>query len=616
MAVAPNALAKANPVEDAGAPPAVDSNAEVLDSHKVLEVKDAHSDVYTARYVKRILTYSGKKNEAEVKIGYNPACEEAKLLRGVVVSKSGERKEISTNEINVMDAGWNASAKRYTGGKVLVANLPGVDIGSTIEVEYQVVAKVKPFISGFEAFQLFDDLDKKDFRLTAPRGLKVQTFLTGNSGMVKAETNSSSGLQSYLWQTKKVPALPAEPQLPPEWVYMPGVQFYAGDAKAYLRELRSVMEDRAGKCARAREKGRQIARRAETKLEALTAIRDFIEKSIRLAGPSFTELPLSELSAADTTLSDGYGHAADRAILFHAMLSAAGFKPEFVLASSLPAIAGITNVTSSFPLPQSFQAPLVRVLVGGTAYYLNDTDQYAHLGATAHDGRLGIALSSQRPEIIHATKDCRDKTETVYSLAISDDGTTRVGFSRYYYGMDYGVKHKFLAELPPEERRRYFQEIVSGVAQGARPLGDLITKFNEYPGLEQFTVEIDNYSVVDGKYLYFDLPFTPNLFAPGADRRSLPLFISQEKQSTVRTEINLPPGFQQIAIAPRSENLAAPGGGGKARIASNNGAGQYVITHTLETSPAIVSAKDYPDMLKLEAALENKSAKVFLLEKE
>ena len=37
-----------------------------------------------------------------------------------------------------MDADWSASAKRYTGGKILVANLPGVDIGSTIEVEYEI----------------------------------------------------------------------------------------------------------------------------------------------------------------------------------------------------------------------------------------------------------------------------------------------------------------------------------------------------------------------------------------------------------------------------------------------------------------------------------------------
>ena len=115
----------------------VESNAKILNVQKQLDVKDAHSAVYTVKYSKLILTYAGKIREAEVKIDFNPACEEAKFVRGVVTSKTGERQEISTNEINVMDAGWNASAKRYTGGKILVANLPGVDIGSTIEVEYE-----------------------------------------------------------------------------------------------------------------------------------------------------------------------------------------------------------------------------------------------------------------------------------------------------------------------------------------------------------------------------------------------------------------------------------------------------------------------------------------------
>src|SRR5205807_9972494 len=97
------------------------------------------------RFVKKVLNYSGKKKEAEFKIGFNPACEEASLIRAVVISSSGKRQEISTNEINVMDAGWNASAKRYTGGKILVANLPGVDIGSTIEVEYRIAIRGKPY---------------------------------------------------------------------------------------------------------------------------------------------------------------------------------------------------------------------------------------------------------------------------------------------------------------------------------------------------------------------------------------------------------------------------------------------------------------------------------------
>ena len=75
--------------------------------------------------------------------------DDARFLRGVVTSKTGVRQEISTNEINIMDEAWNASAKRYTGGKILVANLPGVDIGSTIEVELEVTSHSKPYIAGY-----------------------------------------------------------------------------------------------------------------------------------------------------------------------------------------------------------------------------------------------------------------------------------------------------------------------------------------------------------------------------------------------------------------------------------------------------------------------------------
>jgi hypothetical protein len=154
------------------------------------------------------------------------------------------------------------------------------------------------------------------------------------------------------------------------------------------------------------------------------------------------------------------------------------------------------------------------------------------------------------------------------------------------------------------------------MAQGARPVSDLTTKFDTYPGLEQYSVEIDNYAVVDGNYLYFDLPFTPSLFPPGADHRVLPLYCSQRSESTVRTEIELPPDFHRIVMSPNSEKLNAPAGSGKAVIASKNSAGKCVITHEFDTEPAIINPKDYPAMLKVESALGKKSAKVFLLEKE
>ena len=507
-----NLSGKADEQGSAFEQPPVESNAEILESLKELDVKDAHNAVYRVKYSKRILTYSGKIREAEIKIDYNPSCQEAKLVHAAVISKTGQRQEISAGEMNVMDAGWNASAKRYTGGKILVANLPGVDIGSTIEVEFEITTKGKPFLAGFEAFQLMDDLDRKSFKLSAPAGLKIEKLVSGTAADIKAEMAEANGSQTLQWRADKVKALPQEAQLPPEWLYLNGVGYFVGDVSSYLEDLRQALLARSAKRAQVETLARQLTKGAKTRLDAVKAIRDHVAKSVRVAGPSFSELPLSELSDADTTLADGYGHMADRAILLHALLAAAGFEPEFVLTSGLPPIAAITNVTASFPLPQNFQMPLVRVAVDGETYYLNDTDQYAQLGTTPYDGKLALDLASKRFITVQCAKNCEDKQQTVYSLSVADNGKTQVRITRQYHGTDYNGKHRFFAELPPEEKHRYFQEIVSAVAQGARPVGDLVTRFDAYPGVEEFTVTVDNYSVVDGKYLYFDLPFTPSLF--------------------------------------------------------------------------------------------------------
>jgi transglutaminase-like putative cysteine protease len=599
----------------AGAPPAppVESNARILESRKELEVTGLHAAVYRVKFSKRILTYSGKIREAEVKIPYNPASEEARLVSAVVTSPTGQRQEISKDEINVMDEGWNASAKRYTGGKILVASLPGVDIGSTIEVEFEVIYTNTPFLAGFESFQLPDELEQKSFTLTAPAEIKVHRLVSGAQGVVRERDKRNGGRQEFLWQSEKVAALPAETQLPPEWVYSAGVGYFIGNVTDYLKALNETMRERSRQSTRAAELARQLAAKAGSKIKTVIAIRDFVAKSIREAGPSFTDLPLGELSAADTTLADGYGHAADRAILLHAMLSAAGFQPEFVLVSDLPAIAGITNVAMTFPLPQNFRTPLVMITLNGENYYLNDTDQYAQLGSTGSDGKLGITLSDRAWQIIRAAKQCEDGTRTTYTLLLDKNGRTGIGVSRWYYGENYNEQHRFFSELPPEVRKRYFQETVSGVAQGARPVGDLTTAFDTYPGHEQFSVIVDNYGVIAGKYLYFNLPFTPSLIPVGADQRALPLLISHGGRKTVRTEIELPPEFRRPVVAPKGEDLTVAGGE-KARINTRKTFGGYVVTDDFETAPAIISPDDYQALRGVESALGRKSAKVFLME--
>ncbi|MHB2016045.1 MAG: DUF3857 domain-containing protein, partial [Candidatus Xenobia bacterium] len=590
------------------------ADARILDSEKSLLVKDAHTATYRVKYSKLILTYQGKTQESEIKIPYDPACQTARLLEGVSISPKGQRQEISKTELNVMDQDWDASARRYTAGKTLVASLPGVEIGSTIQVEYEITTHDKPYVSSFEYFQFPQPVDQKHFTLTAPADLPVHALITGPQGMVTGNETVENGTRTMEWQASHVAALPSEPQLPPGWSYSAGVQFYVGHAQDYWKALHGAMQMRAGHATRASGLAHRLTAACKTPQDKARVIRDYVAQNIREAGPTFTDLPLSELSDADTTLSDGYGHAADRAILLYAMLQAAGLQPDFVMASSLPPVKGIDGTARSFPLPDEFNKPLVRIKVGNDFDYLNDGDQYARLGTTAYNDKLGLDLNDRSYFTIHAAPGCADKKATDLAMRIAPDGSARITVSRYYYGQVYNRMHKYFAELPPQERQHYFQEAVSSVVQGAKAVGGLTTRFDTYPGLEQFTVAVDHYGVASGNYLYFNLPETPSPFGVSADERSLPLYMTEQSEQVTRTTVHLPAGWRLTDIAPRNESFSAPGGS-QVRVVDRTTGNRCTVTESIAAVPAVVGPDDYPRLLTIQTAVGGRSETTFLLQR-
>ena len=101
---------------------------------------------------------------------------------------------------------------------------PDVDIGSTIEVEFEITSKDKPFVSGFESFQIFDDLEKKGVQLTAPADLPVANDDDRHEGFVTATRRTRRMASKFSAGRRNMSKrLPAECQLPPEWVYLAGV---------------------------------------------------------------------------------------------------------------------------------------------------------------------------------------------------------------------------------------------------------------------------------------------------------------------------------------------------------------------------------------------------------
>ncbi len=142
-------------------------------------------------------------------------------------------------------------------------------------------------------------MDEKLFRADRPAKLNVQTLVNTAAGLVKETDRHQNGQQILWWESRKVPGLPAEPQLPPEWIGAASVSYFVGDGRAYYADLRRTMLDRATNSVHAMQVARQLAGTTKTRARSGAGRPRLHFQNIREAGPAFYDLPLNELSAAD-----------------------------------------------------------------------------------------------------------------------------------------------------------------------------------------------------------------------------------------------------------------------------------------------------------------------------
>ena len=590
------------------------ADQRILDDEYVFDISSESSWSLTRTVRKEILTYKGKKDAGELKLDYNPAMGSAELLRASV--RNGEKvQEISQQEINLMDQGWVAGAPRYPAGKTLVASLPGVEIGSIIEFSYRQTFVDRPFVAGRVSFRDDDPVDRRTVRVSVPPTMRLGIELVHGEAVATATTVGDRVV--YEWQATVQPAVKREDHLPPWWSFNPTVFFGTGNWSDYARQVRGALLAAAAADRMARVKADELCATARNAHDKVVAIRDFVAKSIRIVGPGLNDLPLAAISKADTILADGYGNTADRAVLLHAMLRHAGFQPEFLLVSGATLPKALREQLFAHPAAYLFPDVLVGVQLQGQRILLNDTDQYAPLGATAHEDRAALLLRSGEIEVVSPQETFRNRSETDYHIVLADNGDASVTRIRRFFGTEHGNRRRMYDEMPPEERRRHFQKLLAGLAQGAEPVGELATDFSVYPGTETFAARIPEFAVRDGDYLYFQLPeILGNLFGLRADERTNGFYVADDTDVRLATTVELPDGFAAPLLAPEQFETAVPGGLGTISVerTANADGGTVVFRHTAKAMAGVIPADAYPALFDLTQRLSQDSARTVLLQ--
>ncbi len=613
------AQTRKRPLFEAGGGAHPDHEMLFSETRTVLHTPDSWST--TTRWSKRILTYAGKKQNAEIKFTFNPAWQSVELVSATVSNTTGRVFPITEKEINLMDADWAASAPRYPAGKTLIVNLPGVETGSVITVETRSTRTNANFYATAVAFGGTSPSADELFEITWPRTLKpaIQAFNLAERVEHTAHTNAAT--ITMRWRSEKPPLIELEPALPPRHFHNPEIFISFGDWKSYARALGKRIKSAGRKRDLAEKMADRLTDGVRNPHDKILAIRDEVLRTVRIAGPSFIDLPPDSLSDADTTLADQYGHALDRAILLAAMLDEAGFDPEIVLASG-----NRSRYPQAFqplidtPQPAFFANPLVKVRTRGATYYLNDGDQYTELGvshfhdAPALDLRGNIAY-------VEVPEERRDLARKAVVIDLAADGTALITVTNFHYGTSFGPFRKKYSEMLPEERRRHALEIVNSVAKSATAAAPLIADYDSFPGTLSYAVTAPDYAVVANGTLTLNIPeIAGPVFPVSADSRVNPLFLGSHALAQTECTVILPAGYTKLALLPQSRSWVLPEGTGAIEFTVGRSAtpeGRTVITlaRRIKLASGELPPELYPAVLEYNRIATHPSMRTLIAEK-
>jgi transglutaminase-like putative cysteine protease len=505
--------------------------------------------VVTNEVSKRVLTYRGKRNSAELKFRFNPSWKNVELLYATVSNMNGSVATAGERERSLFDCGWATSAPRYPATKELVVNLPAVEIGSV--VSYATVTTVSNSPAPFRADWYFDSQEPADEMSVSYRDWTGEEWSRRETAprRVADEPMQAAGV---LWRDVK------------------GVSH--GDFAAAARSLGSAADvDAAGEEAVAEVLGGLGADEPDAK--RFKAIRDWMAKNVRVSGPSLYELPLDmQLTPAETVLRERYASRLDYVRTMCALARGAGLDADVVFASSDAALDPTVAKRDMFDLPDvsEFSAALCRVRVedggflfgGGKTreYFAGVESEYAPLGASSYaqshylDPATGGFGTVEPP-----ADDLMPREETQIEIWVRANGAVDVDYERRLYGPEAGAFRKLYSEMLPEERSRHFQEVLGALSQSATATRELATDVEGYPATMRYSAYVPDYATVAGDAISINVPavgFTP--FPVGCAARKTPIGLSRQHGGTVVVKVVFPEGYDTVEHLPEGYSLADP----------------------------------------------------------
>jgi transglutaminase-like putative cysteine protease len=573
---------------------------------------DANNFTQIKTVQQKVLTYAGKQALSDIKVAYNTGFQDVALNYARVTAPDGTVRDIDKNqEVNIMDAPWVSSAPRYPAEKIMVVNLPSVEIGSVIDYQISILNHNVPFFSTTETFAELNPLVKKTVQVEIPHRLDLQVENLAQNIIHHRIRTTDNGNVIHEWSAENRPMIRKEDHLPPTWNLAPALFLSTGDMESYAKTVREHLYDAAKPTSALKAKAKELTQGIKDRLQKMAALRDFVDRTVRIGGPGLTSLPLSAITPAEQTLTEGYGNRTDYAVLLYALADAAKLKPRFVLSSALPEMKELSTPALATFQRNPFNTPLVAIEYNDTETYFGDSGRYATPGTLAHTRNPAIDLKESELEIPDTA--IPNRGDRVYRFTVQETGDVSVSQTTQFSGTAFEAFHKRFAEFTPEDLRREEQTLLSALSQSAQTIQPINPSFRD----RTLTLEatLPNYAVIDGNYMYLTLPGgLGNILDIQSDQRISPFYIAEPIGTSYTYELELPKGWRTVLL-PESFRTELPANGGTVSVQTEQDGNTLTIIQKADIHPALVPVKDYDELLELNSRLTQPSTRTILLER-
>ena len=574
-------------------PRATDANLRLRVYRTVMHFVSPTVLVQTNVVEKEVLTYRGKQTASEIKISYAPSVRQVELVSASVSNRNGKVCSVTPKEINAMDCGWAAGAPRYPASKILVANLPGVEIGSVIRYVTAQTTTNAPVAEALGySFGGRDPYDFEEVEVHVPDGMRFAVdnarFLNADGSCRDAgagfavETNAAGRV--FRWTMRGLAAVPSEPSQPPDRLWRPTFSFSTADWRDYGASLVDALARARGdagfwpwsgdasRSAGVRHRAREITKGLNAPAARIHAVLHHL-RAQATKGPKLFELPFDRaFTAPDRVFADGYGSYPDRMNELYAMLEAAGFDCAFVLvADDRHGFRETEEAWRRVPRPGRFDTLAIRAtwrsgripfLREKTEFWIANDTEYARPEASS---RFGDSYYDPQADAFGRILPGADATNEISRvdnfcrLDVRENGAVDFEVLNRTYGFTVSNLRRKYAELLPEMRARHYQSLLGDIAQNATATGELETDVEGYPFTLSFKAYAEGYAVAKGDGLRVEIPdFSGKLFGVDAARRRTPVALDGRSEVVETYEVVLPEGYTELECLPASFSIANP----------------------------------------------------------